>query len=412
VLGLIHTEMKGVRMVGSVQRAAMSRKSDDRRTVERIVFLGTFGPPSLTFARSCKAMGIAVYLLTPGASGDARALRSSSFAGAEALDSEGPRGIDAIVAYIRRVGADALATMSEVNCLWLAHNSASFEGVCKLLVPPIECLELLDSKIRQIALAGAAGFQILPTHVIRGISDVAGIEPEHYPICLRPAVRNAVEPAFKVLKADSADDLRHYIQDRWTLRDAIIAQPFRVMPNLIVHCSSREGGELMNARAFLVDRKFEGLALRIRAVELPDGLAGPISKFSKSAGLSGAYHFDMLCDAQCKEAYFLEVNARFGGTTDKVLWLGVDEPADCLEAYGLQPSLPRSRFQTRCRAVVNKRATVKHLLTMLRRGPEPWDYPQESRISGAGHSLNDLLWAKDSVWDYRDLKGSLAFHLQ
>ena len=412
MLGLIQAEMRGVRMVGSVERAAMSRGSEDRRTVERIVFLGSFGPPSLTFARSCQAMGIAVYLLTPGVAGDATAIQSSCFVGVEILDSGGPRGIEAIVAYIRRVGAGALATMSEVHCLWLAGNRACFEGVCKLLVPPIECLDLVDSKIRQIALAREAGFQILPTQVIRGISDVVSIEPEHYPVCLRPAVRNAVEPAFKVLKADSADDLRHYIRDVWILRDAIVAQPFRVMPNLIVHCSSRESGELMNARAFLVDRKFEGLALRIRAVELPNGLVDPISKFSRRAGLSGAYHFDMLYDAQCNEAYFLEVNARFGGTTDKVLWLGVDEPADCLEAYGLQPSLPRRRFQTRCRAIVNKRATIKHLLTMLRRGPEPWDYPQESRIAGALHSLNDLLWAKDSVWDYRDLKGSLAFHLQ
>jgi len=408
VLGSIQAEMTST--AGPIE----THGPGHLRAARRVVFLGVFGPPSLTFARSCHARGIAVYLLIPGAVGDAPGIQSSCFAGVEVLDSETvgePRGIEAILAYLRRVGAEALATIADTNCLWLARNQVKFEGVCKLLVPPIECLDLIDSKMRQIALAQEAGFRVLPTRLIRGASDVASIEPEHYPVCLRPAARNAVEPPFKVAKANSAEDLLHYIRDAWNLRDALIAQPFRVLPNLIVHCSSREGGELIYAQAFLADRKFEGLALRIRAMPLPDGLADPIRKFSRSAGLSGAYHFDFLYAPQSKEAYFLEVNARFGGTTDKVFWLGVDEPADCLVAYGLQPSQPRRRFHTR-RAVVNKRATLKHLLTMIHRGPEPWDFPQESRITGALHSLADLLWAKDSIWDYRDLKGSLAFHLQ
>ena len=168
----------------------------------------------------------------------------------------------------------------------------------------------------------------------------------------------------------------------------------------------------MRAAAFLVDRKFEGLALRLRPMTLTDELTETVRQFSRTVKLSGAYHFDLLYALEREQTYYLEVNARFGGTTDKVFWLGVDEPADCLRAYGLTG--PRRRRSNRVwrAAVANKRATLKHLLTMLQRGPEPWDYPQESRFKAAMHSIGDLVLTKDSIYDRKDLRGSAAFHLQ
>ena len=382
--------------------------------VRRVVFFGSFGPPSLTFARSCHATGIAVYLLTPGQPDNPAKVQSSCLAGAAMMGGEmvgKPRGIEAILDYARSVGAEALAAISDAHCLWLAKNRAAFDGVCRLLLPSAECLERMASKTDQIALAKSVGLEVLPTWVIRSASDVAAIHPGDYPVCLRPAIPGAVEPSFKVLMAGSADELLRYIRQVWTLHDAVIAQPIRVLPNLIIHACSREGGDLLSAAAFLVDRKFEGLALRVRPMTMPAGLAEKIARFSREAKLSGVYHFDFLYIPQTSEAFYLEVNVRFGGTTDKVFRLGIDEPADCLRAYGLAGPNPVHRHIT-SRPVVNKRATLKHFLTTLRRGQEPWDYPPESRLSGAIHSVTDLLLARDSITDFADLKGTLAFHLQ
>lgn len=384
------------------------------REVNRIVFFGTFGPPSLTFARSCSRAGISVYLLSVGGSG-AGSVPSRCFAGVRSLDRNlagKTEGIEAILRYASEVRADALATISEAHSLWLARNRAHFENVCTLMAPAAECLERLASKSQQIRLAQEAGLTTLPTYFLRQASEARAIASGHYPVCLRPSSPDCVDPAFKVLTMATAGDLERYLGSLSSLRGALVAQPLRVLPNMVVHCTSGADGGLLRASAFLVDRKFEGLALRIRGMPTPEGLGERISRFSRMAGLEGPYHFDFLYSAQERQCYFLEVNARFGGTTDKVRWLGVDEPAECLEAYGLRPPDGFRSSQRRFTAVVNKRATLKHLLTSLRRGQDPTDYPQESRIRGALHSVGDMFLAKDSIWDWRDLRGTLAFHLQ
>jgi hypothetical protein len=360
-------------------------------------------------------MGVSVFLLTPGVAGRTSTVPSPPFAGAAILDQKKtgtPEGIEQILEYIRQVGAQALTTLAEFHAVWLARNSSHFTGSCKLLLPPVDCLEFLASKARQIELARDAGFTVLPTYFIRTKADASEIKPDAYPLCLRPASPDAVTPPFKVRLARSSEELLQCLEGIAIAGDGVLAQPFRVLPNMVVHCASREGGELLRAAAFLADRKFEGLALRIRPMAVSDDLVARIGKFSRLAHLSGPYHFDFLHSEETGESYYLEVNARFGGTTDKVLWLGVDEAADVFEAYGLHPPRAGLRVRSARAAVANKRATVKHLLTMLRRGPEPWDYPQESRLRASLHSAGDLLLAKDSIFDWRDLRGTLAFHLQ
>jgi hypothetical protein len=353
-------------------------------------------------------MGISVHLLIPPSAGRAPRFTPSCFAHIEKLQKN---DIDTAVGYAQDVRAAAIAAIAEADCLWLAKNRITFEGICKVLVPPAECLERLASKERQVELASASGLAVLPTYIIRGDADVAVIAVGDYPVCVRPLSAGAVTPPFKVLAASSRHELSSLVR-RLSIRDGLIAQPLRALPNVIVHCTSDEGGELKSAAAFLADRKFEGLALRIRRMPLPPSLRDRVALFSRMASLAGCYHFDFLYSAETGEFYFLEVNPRFGGTTDKVIWLGVNEPANCLAAYGIATPRPARMFACSRETVVNKRATAKHLLTALRSQPEPWDYPQESRVRAVYHSLADLVAARDSICDWHDIRGTLAFHLQ
>lgn len=399
-----------VKVESTVEQCRLSK-----RPVSSIVFFGEFGPASISFARSCHSRGIAVYLLVPGHTRDVQRAQSRAFAGVGRISPAlpgTPEGITAVLDYVRLVAADALATISEAHALWISACHAQFDGVCAVLVPRNETLRILESKMRQVDIARKAGLAVLPTYIVRVPEDVAAVPPEAYPLCLRPATRNAVVPAFKVAWTASEKDLLLRLRSDWSIRDALVGQPFRALPNMIVHGTSSEGGSMTHMDVFLADRKFEGLSLRIRPMAEPHGLSAKIEAFARIAGLSGAYHFDFLYEPSTGCAYFLEVNARFGGTTDKVLWLGVDEPVNCLVAYGLAVGPARRQFRTRRKTVSNKRAELKHIFTMMRREPYPWDYPVESRVRALLRSVADLILTRDSVWDRHDLKGTLAFQLQ
>jgi hypothetical protein len=320
-------------------------------------------------------------------------------------------GIDAVLSYVAEVDADAIATLSETHCLWLAGNADRFRGTCKLMLPSLGCLEAVESKLRQIEVARELGFDVLPTYVIRALDDVRHIVSDHYPLCLRPSMERTVEPEFKVRIVRSSNEMADFIGGIRAFGDGIVAQPFLSLPNALLHCTSGEDGELLNLKGFLVDRKFEAFSLRIRPMQVPEDLIEKVAAFSRFFKFSGPYHFDFLYSPETGEWHYLEVNVRFGGTTDKVKWLGVDEPANCLMAYGLAGLRTPPKYSTKRFAVVNKLTILKHLLVTARRGSELLDFPRESRLASAVHSLGDLFLAKDSISDFRDIRGTIASRL-
>src|SRR5439155_23157230 len=112
-----------------------------------------------------------------------------------------------------------------------------------------------------------------------------------------------------------------------------------------------------------------------------------------------------------RRAYFLEINTRLGGTTDKVARLGYDEPLLSLQAFGLIG--PKRAEPASCaRPVVNKRAILKHMIQAARGRLSALDYPPVSPVRHLWRSSLELVTARDSVLDLRDIRGSMWFYLQ
>ena len=165
-------------------------------------------------------------------------------------------------------------------------------------------------------------------------------------------------------------------------------------------------------QAFLVERKFEGVTLSLSKTLFPPNLDESCIKFLNLAGVTGPFHFDLLFSPEESRAYYLEINGRMGGITDKAKMFGFDQPAMIIEAYGLQKTLASPRKTSSSHRVVTKKAVVKHLLTAIRGGLTELDYPPVSRFRHIGLSLRDLIFAKDSVFDTSDLRGSFWFLFQ
>lgn len=159
-----------------------------------IVMLGPWwGPPYLAFSRSCANRGFAVHLLDVGLDVGSQPHSwkrySSCLAGGGWLAASKIgtlEGIAAVHEFVRSVEADALFTLWTPNLFWLAENRSVFEPACKVMVPPLESLDLLASKQSQIDLALRVGFDVLPTWYLWAPEDYRKIPQCHYPVALHP----------------------------------------------------------------------------------------------------------------------------------------------------------------------------------------------------------------------------------
>ena len=98
-----------------------------------IITFGTFGPPLLTFVRSCHALGIdCVHYESTNA--PSTRIRSIGLRQVETFPPAligTPEGLELLVSGVAQYGAVGLVTVAESNHLWLAENRNRFEPQCK-----------------------------------------------------------------------------------------------------------------------------------------------------------------------------------------------------------------------------------------------------------------------------------------
>ena len=304
-----------------------------------------------------------------------------------------------------------MVATGDSDLIWLARHRHEFEPRCRVLVQPAESLIRLASKQQQSELAAEAGLTLLATYVVARPEDADTIPEAAYPLVLRPDRRGEVEPDFKVRLVSSRAEMQQALRACTRMASPILAQPFKRLPNLVVHGVRSREGEMIASRCFRVPRKFEGVTLTLEPVAFPDGLEPRCVEFARLANLTGCYHLEFLNSPSDGRDYFLEVNARLGGTTDKVVRAGFDEPLLLLQAYGLATALPPAAERP-VRRVANMRALLKHLAWAVRGELTPLDYPDVSRLTHIALSCRDLVVARDSIFEWSDVTGSIAFHLR
>jgi len=378
-----------------------------------VVLFGPWGPESLAFARSLRRRGIGTYLVNTT---DQRPERwsLSSLRGSATMPArfeQTPEGIAWLADYVRGVGASALVATGDGDLIWLARHRHVFEPGCRVLVQTADSLHALLSKRHQARLANDAGLTVLPTHVLTDRDDADSIPASDYPLALRPDRHGDVEPAFKVRFVASHDQLQQVIRDCTRIASPILAQPFQRLPNLVIHGVRSIPGDVIASRCYRAPRKFEGVTLTLEPMPFPEGLELRCVEFVRLANITGCYHLEFLYSERDGRAEFLEVNVRLGGTTDKVVRAGFDEPLLLLQSYGIamdQPPLAARRV----RRVANTRALLKHIVSAVRGRLTPLDYPDVGPMTHVALSCRDLIVARDSIFDWRDVSGSLRFHLR
>ncbi len=385
------------------------------RSFEGVVLVGEFGPPALAFARGCRRLGVSLFLLEITDAPPAAQRYSSALSGMKRIS---PRligteeGIEAILRHVRSVSADGVIAIAEHVLMWLSHNRKAFSPDCRLLCPGFECLEAISFKNRQIKLARVSGFSLLPTWYLKDAADVARIPQDHFPICVRPSHPAEARPTFKAVVHHSRETLERQIGALTFVGAPIVAQPFKVLPDVKIHGMRSADGTRMMFVPFYVERKYQGVTLTLQRTSFPPGVEAACAEFAVRANITGAFHFDLLFDPEQNRAYYLEINPRMGGVTDKAVAFGYDQPKLILEAFGHPQTADLLGSGTSRIRVVTKRAVCRHILAALKGELTPLDYPDCSCARHVLLSLRDLVFARDSVFDRHDLRGTIWFNTQ
>lgn len=315
-----------------------------------------------------------------------------------------------IRAFAEKFSGDGIACVEESVGVWLHRVKA--QGVClpRLWFPEPERLERVLHKDLQIQAAQRAGLAVLPTVLIEPPGQPLPMIPEEfYPLCLRPS-RGGVDPPFKVRLVKDRQELERIVGEFRRFEKPLVAQPFRHLPNLVVHGSRTPGGKILGLAAFLVPRKFQGVTLFLQPSRLQDRIRKGCLLFLEEMDVVGPFHFEFLWDADSEEAYFLELNNRFGGTTAKVLAVGYDEPAYAVAAFeSLGPWFGHeTRLDKVC--VTNRQALLKYAAYALTGQLTPLDYPREPKVRSVWQALRGLFVSRDEVWARDDLRGSVGLY--
>lgn len=374
----------------------------------RPVILGAFGPPTLACIRSWGRAGLAPALIAVQGPGEPRPA-SKYLAGSVCLSRDDlytERGLEIILRFLGDFDASGLTCIDENIAQWLNDQRPNLPANIPLWLPPADMLRRVLDKAAQIEAARQVGLNVLPTYLFSTCDFTEEIPSDHFPLCLRPSAPGAVEPTFKVQNVASVAELRGFLA-AMEFRGPVIGQPFKNLPNLVVHGTRTAAGETLGMAGFLVERKFQGVTLTLRPTALSDDFKARCAAFTEAMALVGHYHFEFLADGATGENHFLEINHRFGGTTAKVLVCGYPEPLYALRAQGYDIPVPAT---VRSMTVSSLKALGKSAYFALRGRLTALDYPEESTPRRLWSTVKCLATCRDEVLAWDDLPGTAAFY--
>lgn len=380
----------------------------------RPVIIGRFGPPILACIRSWGRQGYPVgFICVVSDSGSkpvSKYLTDSTLLEQKNLYAN--KGLQIINNFLQNFQATGIIAIDEKISIWLNDIAGDLPDNIRIWSSSNETMEKILSKKNQVEIAQKAGFQVLPTYFIdKGFENTNEFQSMEFPLCLRPSQPGTTHPPFKVKIAASITDLKQIMREVETINAPVICQPFKNFPNLVIHGARTANGKTKGLEAFVVERKFEGVTLLLKPISVDSLLLKKCQCFTELINIFGNYHFEFLYDPKTQQAFFLEINLRLGGTTAKVFCCGYDEPMLALHAFN--PAVPLGSAKIQNREVSSRQALIKYLIFSLSGKLTSLDYPcDESRYLRIKNTLQALLFSKDEVLEFDDIKGSLSLYLQ
>lgn len=375
----------------------------------RPVIIAPFSPPSLACIRSWGRQGWETGFVCVQSS-TCSAPKSKYLADWVGISQDKlftASGIKLINNFLIKFNADGVFCISENVSQWIMQNKNEFPKKLKFFSPDISVLSSLSCKINQINIANTLNFRVLPTYFLNKNS-VIDIEAKHFPLCLRPAQPESIDPGFKVKVVQSNKEIEYLFKSAKSFDGFVVGQPFKDFPNVVIHGTRDIQGKTSNLQGFIVERKFEGVALTVCPFEIDLSIKSKCILFVEKFQITGTFHFDFLFDNENTVFYFLELNPRLGGTTAKVFKCGYDEPSLMAESYG--NSINYYNIVSKM-TVASHTALIKYILFHLCGKENIIDYPySDGKIKKIFFGLKFFLILKDDIASNDDIIGTFSLY--
>lgn len=376
-----------------------------------IAMLGPVGPAQLACFRSWRKCGVATQFLDT----EVRPLPKWAQGIVDRYEHIGPvpgldaAAMDCVSLAMQRSGARAICCVSEQMAMRLWHQSDRLPAGSMVLGNPEQTLARLESKLEQVELGRLAGFDVLPSFAVSSLNIESVIDRLVFPLALRPD-RASLDGSFKAEYVENQAELRGFLATRGPQAPGVVAQRFITGPSLVIHGSRDLQGRPGVLHGYIGRLKQGGVTVTLEPFELPQQIQSACDKFAQLLDLHGVFHFDLMLEPQTGQMWFLEVNARFGGTTAKAYASGYDEPRAMLEAFELISLDSSANTSTKMgKAAVNRMAALKAFLSGLRGQGSRVDFPYPSRLQVIFRSLRAAIFYADEVLTLSSPTSMLAF---
>ena len=360
-----------------------------------IAMLGPMGPAQIACLSSWQRSGLRTHFLHT----EQQPLPRALWRIADRYDHIGPLGgFDADCAarlghLLEAAGSSHLSCLADQVTLNLWRYLPLLGAGTVLATAAAEVITVMESKTQQVELAKACGFDVLPTRSFRS-DDRESFSILPFPLVLRPD-RASVDPSFKAEFVEDVGELGRFLGARGSDAPPVVAQPFVSGPNVVVHGARTGVGEMLPLQGYIGRLKNDGVTVMLEPWPLTERLAQACRDFAQRARLVGVFHFDLLLDPRTDQVWFLEVNARLGGTTAKVYASGYDEPRALLWAFGLSKA-PEAAADGGV-PVVNRLAAARCAIRAIGGKGTPVDFPFPSRSAVFWRALRASLTFRDEV---------------
>jgi predicted ATP-grasp superfamily ATP-dependent carboligase len=290
--------------------------------------------------------------------------------------------VEAIADFVRQNGIDLVIPVTDWTLQPISEFRDSFNGVCRVVLPPRDAVDAASDKYKTIELARKLGIVVPATWLIRDAADLRTIPALEFPLVVkdRMSVRRIGNRTVfgSVTYAFGKEELERKANERLQVAGDVLIQKFVTGEGIGFSCLvTRAAVALPFAWRRIREVDPRGSASSCReAIELDEPLASASTRLVQTIGFEGIAMVEYKRSAN-GEYVLMEINGRPWGSIALPIASGFDYPRYLID-WCLNGDLPVNSLHYRrgtvCRRMVSE---LGHLSNVRRGRPANWpgSYP-------------------------------------